>query len=427
VALDYATREVKPVRSVDGRIVVLLLLGAALRLSWIATLARDDTALTRLPDQREYLELGRSLVDGKGLIFVDVRFADTVAAYRTPGYPLLVALCRGNVHAVRVAQSLIDTSSILAVYLLARRWLDKGPSIFAAVLIAFNPFLIYFCGLILSETLFTAMLAWGTALLVMRRQADLRGQPRWGIAWWCGAVLLALSVLVRPSAIGLPVTLGIAAAFLNRHWRLPYDWRWCPPVACLMLVLTFLALFPWAWRNHRVLEKWIWTTTNSGITLYDGLNPDATGASDQSFVRTMPQLRSLDEIGRSRYLSDLAWQFVREHPDRAIQLAVIKVLRMWSPMPLSSDYQKDKRLIVISLAYMVPVYGLVLWGLWAGPFAKSIKVYLLIPALYFTVVHAVSVGSLRYRLPADLPMTIIAAMGASALPGRKLRSQEGPD
>jgi 4-amino-4-deoxy-L-arabinose transferase-like glycosyltransferase len=345
-----------------------------------------------------------------------VRFYDTVSAYRTPGYPYLVALCRGNVAVIRVVQSLLDTSSILAVYFLARRWLDKGPAIFPAVFTTLNPFLIYFCGLILSETLFTAMLIWGMALLVMRREADLRGAPRWGIAWWCGAILLALSVLVRPSAIALPVVLGIAAAFVNRHWRLPYDWKWCPPVACLMLVLTAAALLPWAWRNHNhpALKQWIWTTTNSGITLYDGLNPNATGASDQSFVRTMPQLRSLSEVGRSKYLSDLAWRFVREHPDRTIQLALIKLARTWSPMPLSSEYQ-DKRLLVISLLYMVPLYVLVLVGLWRGPVARSIKVYLIAPAIYFSIAHMVSVGSLRYRIPADLPMTVIAALGVGAL------------
>jgi 4-amino-4-deoxy-L-arabinose transferase-like glycosyltransferase len=423
VALDYATRKTGGAWTMDGRILVLLLVGAALRLAWTAQAPKDQAAIDRLPDQREYLTLGESLLQGNGLVLGDLRFEDTAVAYRMPGYPLLVAACGADVRAIRVAQSLIDTSTILAVYLLARRWLEPGPAILAPVLVALNPFLIYFCSLVLSETLFAAMLIWGMTLLVMRRQADLRPTPRWGIAWWCGAILLALSVMVRPSAIALPVVLGIAAAFVNRHWRLPYDWKWCPPVACLMILLTAVALLPWAWRNHHhpALKQWIWTTTNSGISLYDGLNPDATGASDQSFIKNMPQLRSLNEVGRSKYLGDLAWRFVREHPDRAIQLAVIKLARTWSPVPLSSEYQ-NKRLMVISLAYMVPLYLLVLLGLWQGEASRSIKVYLLAPAIYFSIAHMASVGSLRYRIPADLPMTVIAAMGAGALRNRPVKA-----
>jgi len=41
------------------------------------------------------------------------------------------------------------------------------------VCVAFNPFLIYFSGLLLTETLFTAMLAWGMALLCARGRARL--------------------------------------------------------------------------------------------------------------------------------------------------------------------------------------------------------------------------------------------------------------
>lgn len=423
MTLDYATPAPRRFLTVDGRLVVILMVAAALRLAWVAQLPADDSSLSRLPDQREYLELGANLGDGRGLFFVDPRFADTVYAYRTPGYPLLVALCGAEVRLIRVVQALIDTSSVLAVFLLARRWLSRGLALFCAVLIAVNPFLIYFCGLILTESLFASMLAWGMVLLVMRRRADLRMPPRWGLAWGFGAVLLAASVLVRPSAIALPLLLGVTAAFVNRDYRLPYDWRWSPPVATLCLAVTVLALLPWAWRNSRVVGAWLWSTTNTGITLYDGLNPDATGASDQRFVRSMPQLRSMNETQRSEYLGDLAWRFVRRQPLRAVELAGMKIARLWSPIPLSSDYGTDRRLVAIALAYMVPLYALIVLGLWLAPASRSIKMYLLAPAIYFTIAHAITIGSLRYRVPSDLPMAVIAGLGAGALLARKQQAE----
>jgi hypothetical protein len=33
----------------------------------------------------------------------------------------------------------------------------------------------------------------------------------------------------------------------------------------------------------------------------------------------------------------------------------------------------------------------------------------MVPAIYFTAAVAFSVGSLRYRLPADVPMAVVAA------------------
>src|SRR5262249_54738043 len=155
------------------------------RVGWVLHLPVDEQGLRVLPDQVEYLQLGRNLLEKQSLEFFDERFDQTVRAYRTPGYPLLVALCGANIRAIRLVQALIDTSTVLAAYVLARRWLSPTASVFAALIVAVNPFLVYFTGLILSETLFIAMLVWGMAM----------------ISNWTGAILLALSILVRPSAI----------------------------------------------------------------------------------------------------------------------------------------------------------------------------------------------------------------------------------
>jgi hypothetical protein len=249
-------------------------------------------------------------------------------------------------------------------------------------------------------------------------------------------LLLALAVLVRQSAAGLPVVLGIGAAFANRDRGEAYHRRWPLPVGSTMLLLTVLVLLPWAYRNSRVVGRWVWTATNGGITLYDGFNPDATGASDQSFLVSMPELRAMDETARSRHLSDLARDFVRQQPLRVAELAVIKAARTWSPVPLSSEYGGWKYRAV-GLLYSLPLDVLVVVGLFRSPrrggaLPRAVKVFLLLPAIYFTAVHMLSVGSLRYRIPVEPPMAVLAA-SAAVLPGvggwkRASRGPEGsPD
>lgn len=412
-------------RARPTRLWLALILAAAfaVRLAWAVVQPLTDEAIDRLPDQAEYLALGRNLLHGQGLKFFDPRFAEDVWAFRTPGYPLLIAACGGNVRAVRVAQAFIDTSTVLAIYLLARRWLGRRSSVVAAAVVAVNPFLVYFTGLILTETLFTAMLAWGM-VLVLRRQDGETGRVTpvgWGatLVWLLGALLLVLSILVRQSAIALPLVLAVAAALVNRRHGAPYHRRWPLPVGATVVLLTVLVLLPWAWRNYRILGQWVWTTTNGGITLYDGLNPDATGASDQSFVRSLPQLRAMGEVGRSEYLSDQAKQFARQQKRRVVELAVAKAARTWSPVPLSQEYG-DWKYRTVGLLYTMPLYLAVLLGLLRGggsgtALPRAAKVYLLLPAIYFTAVHMLSVGSLRYRVPAEPPMAVIAA-SVAALP-----------
>jgi len=371
---------------VNLRLGIVLLLALTLRLVWALSQSTDPASLNALPDQKEYLQLGRNLLAGRGLQFTDSRFAQQVWAYRTPGYPLLIAACGGHLRVIRVVQAMLDASTVLAVYLLAGKWLPAGHSLFAATLAAVNPFLIYFTGLILTETLFIAMLAWGLALMVQRISPTRS---------FVSAAILALAVLVRPSALLLPAFLAVVA---KRRWIIYFG-------------ATLIVLFPWALRNHFRLHEWIWTSTNSGITQYDGFNPVATGASDQSFVRDMPQLSQMDEIQRSRYLNNLAGQFIRGHPWTCVKLTLLKIGRLWSPIPLSSQFGSRPLYVAAGLIYTVPLFLLCLNGLSGLGISRRGRVLLLLPALYLTVVHGLSVSSLRYRLPAEPMLAVVAASG----------------
>jgi hypothetical protein len=385
-------------------------LALVLRLGWGMTRASDNRTIDALPDQREYLSIAQNILNGQGAHFVDLRFDQVVYAYRMPGYSWLIALCGCAPGVVRVVQAGLDTSTVLAVFLIARRLVGSEPagekaSLIAAGLMAVNPFLIFFSGLILSETLFTAMLAWGMLALLSPAQRDWR--------WIFGVILLAISIYVRPSALLLAVVLAIGSGgFVLRGWLR----------GAVAAAVIFAALLPWAWRNSRpqVVEEWIWTTTNEGITAYDGWNPAATGGSDQSFISGMPELRGMGEAARSRYLAGRAREFVLSHPGRAMLLSVMKFGRLWSPVTLSERYSSPAYRAV-ALVYCVPFDLLVLAGLIRGRLTRTAKMFLLLPAIYFTLVHMASVGSLRYLLPAIPPMGVVA--GSVFLSGSRSQSQ----
>lgn len=371
-----------------------------MRLGW--DFSRPAELDQQLGDQFEYLQLGRNLLGEHELKFFDARFGQTVYAYRTPGYPLFVAICGGNVRAIQVGQALLDLSTALAIYLLSRQIFARWPSIVAAGFVLFNPFLIYFSGLVLSESLFTAMLAWGMYLLVTRRRI-------WGL------VVLALSIMVRPSAMGLVVVLAIGEGWARGLGAMVKS-------AGVAVGLVLLTLLPWAWRNahHPAVRAWIWTTTNGGITVYDGFNDLADGGSNQAgFLRELKTpLSRMDEVERDAFLEQQAHRWINEHPGRAIELTAIKIGRTWSPVPLSNEYGGKRLYVVVGLLFSIPFDICVVLGLWQIAIPRSVKVLLLLPAIYFTGIHALSVGSLRYRLPVEPPMALIAGSWAWLALGR---------
>jgi 4-amino-4-deoxy-L-arabinose transferase-like glycosyltransferase len=398
-------------------ITALLILAFIIRLTW--GLIQPPEIDERLPDQREYLELAKNLLNHQGMRFYDERFWQYAYAYRMPGYPLFIAAFSASVRTVRIAQAIIDTLTVLATYLLARRWLNKTPALLAAAAVAFNPFLIYFSALLLSETLFTSLLIWGLLLLLVHPN------------FLMGGIILALSVLVRPSAVALPILMGIISVVIhNTPGLIPPRRSWLRlPVGSTMLLLILLVLLPWAIRNKITLGQWVWLTTNGGATSYDGFNPDATGASDQRFLASpsMRFMRHMSEVARDDYLSHQAHLYIREtlHNDspHLLRLTFFKIARTWSPIPLSSDFGSKRHYKIAAATYSIPLFVLSVVGLWGSRLSRSGKLFLLAPLLYFTMIHAVSVGSLRYRVPTEPLLAVLAAAGLMTLLDRLARRQ----
>lgn len=67
----------------------------------------------------------------------------------------------------------------------------------------------------------------------------------------------------------------------------------------------------------------------------------------------------------------------------------------------------------------MPVCGLATRGWWLTRQQPWAWLLPLGPILYFAAIHAVFVGSLRYRLPAEYPLCVLAAVGLNDWFGRQ--------
>jgi hypothetical protein len=271
----------------------------------------------------------------------------------------------------------------------------------AALLASLHPYFIVMSVLLLSEAVFVPLMLaalWGTAVL-----------------WRCNGLLVAFGVgaasgaaiLVRPSwALFVPLILGIwlIATCSSRGKRLAALGQVLVVAIGLCLVMS-----PWWVRNARIYARFIPTAVWLGASLYDGLNPRATGASDMSFLNE-PDFWPLDELDQDAELTRGALEFVREQPGRVIKLAIIKLGRYWSPWPNAEGYRQPL-VAVASTALVVPLLGLLALGLWRTRGEPRVWVLLAGPLLYFCALHTVFASSMRYRIPGEAPAMGLAALG----------------
>lgn len=196
--------------------------------------------------------------------------------------------------------------------------------------------------------------------------------------------------------------------------------------AALAIALTITSLLPWAWRNMNEAGGWIWLTTNDGFTAYDSFNPEADGSSNQAKFRARLAETPMPEVARSQYLSNEAKTYAVQHPGRVVTLAFAKLGRFWSPIPLSADFGRRWLYVMVCGLYAVPLFVFAAIGVWRGGLGRRATLILLLPAVYFSAVHSLAVGSLRYRVPCDVPLAVLAAAGVMSFVRPKAIASPSP-
>ena len=392
--------------------VLVFAAAAALRVAWVLVRWSQAGAALEFSDEQLHWQLATNLVEHGTLVSDDGRYAA-----RMPVYPLFLALFAwlGEVGILlaRLAQALLGAATAWAVFRLADAALGRPAACVAGALACCDPYTIFFTNLLLTEVPFT-LIAVGLVASAWRLIAQRSERDRLAVVGL--ALLGSAAVLTRPSAAGWIVLLWVVLCLLDAKRA-----RATRRVAvCAGAVV--LALVPWGLRNRAVLGSFAWLGTNGGVTLYDAQGPQAKGDSDQSFLQQMPELAGLGEVERDRALRRLAVEQMREDWGRVLQLAGVKFRRTWSLTPNVGAYSGGVAGFV-SVAFMLAVLMAVVVGLWRTRRKWKLHVLLWLPVVYFTLVHCVFIGSLRYRVPL---MPFVEITAAAALVSRQEPSS-GPD
>lgn len=368
---------------------------------------------------------------------------------RMPGFPLCLALPRAlfgdRLLPVRLWLACLGVCACWGVWRLAADLMDETTAAWAALGAAVSPVLVAWTPLLLSETTFALamllnLIAGGRLVrthrpgefsagsiglspgvseaalpaTALRREGEAAGAaaspggdaPAGSVRWsLLTGLTAALACYVRPSWLLAVPLFGLGLLLSSRN-RL----RALRDVA-IVLATLFLMLLPWGLRNQRVTGEFVLTTLWLGPSLYDGLNPQATGDSDMSFYDRDNLLgQGWSEAEVDRHYREAAWAFVRNQPRRALELALLKLWRYWKPWPNADQFRNPLVTAAVAVSFL-PLLVLAMSGGWRLRRRSWTLLLTAGPIVYFAAVHAVFVSSLRYRLPAEYPLLVLSAVG----------------
>ncbi len=406
----------------------LLRLGTAIGIQWLLD-HRWQRSFVIEGDANGYWHLGERIAAGEDYSI----YSPPRHVLRMPGFPALLSIpiryCSSPFLCARILLTIVGTIACALVYLLSKTLYDSTVGLTAMSLSAIAPALIGFTPLILSETLFAAGLlgsliavacllqgaGWLTpaTLRHLPSEHDARSSQRshrrtlgWALAT---GLLIGMTCYVRPSWLLAAPVLAVAIVVLSPDK--PLAWA----AAVVMTTATLLTLVPWGLRNQRVTGHFVLTTLWVGPSLYDGLNPSATGESDMAFFdRDNLMGQGMSEYDVDRHYRAAARNFVVQDPQRAVELALIKLWRFVKPWPNAAQFSGLLPALVIA-GFTIPVYVLTAWGCWTSRTYAWGWLLTLGPFLYFAALHMVFVSSLRYRLPTEYPMLVMTAVGIQAM------------
>jgi hypothetical protein len=368
----------------------ILVAAFALRV-FAAVIVPDQSVM--LADAVAYREVGKSLwATGQlnGLYFM-------------PLYPALVAVAGPG-----WPQLLIDiTLSTVLVWLIYELtdviFASKRAAVLAAAIAAIYPYFIFYSIVGLTETLFMVLLL--AAYVSWYRNAYI-----------AASIFTVLGILTRPVLEPLAPLLILYFALAIRGLSIKATAKYLAIYVGIYCVL----MAPWWLHNYKAYHTFVRLNLGSGVALLSGNSPsNQSGGIDKSLKTTMAPFDEVaDPVARDKAMQRAALNYIKEDPGRFVIQAAKRFQRFWSPWPQTEEYSRPLYKL-ISFCSFVPVVLLalafvILYGL--THFRRIAPLLLFI--VYLNSLHLVFPASLRYRLPIEPFLIILASAGAIHLVDR---------
>jgi hypothetical protein len=406
-------------------LIVVVAVGVRLVFAWDQARKIPDIALASAPFEQETGSIARSIATGNGFSNPFGRQTGPTA-WLTPVYPLLVAAAfkMFGIFTIRaffflVFLNILFSAAVCVPIFCVGKRVAGGVASAAAWLWALFPNAIMTPFEWIWDTSLAALLAaallWAT--LELAESQRLRDWCAYGLLW-------GFTLMTNPSLGSLLPFLLCWAAYRSRRkaGALPKNGSWVTRPA-MALGLAILCCVPWTIRNYAIFHRFVPLRSNFPLELYIGNNenyddkhPRYPGpiTKERETVRyfRMGETPFMDEEMRK------ATKFIATHPRVDVILFCKRVVAFWAGIAnpvdnfLATDSWLVRALILCAgLSGLGALFGIAVLAWRRSAYALPLAVFpLIFPFLYY-VTHT----SLRYRLPIDPVVLLLAAIAAGAV------------
>ena len=376
-------------------------------------------------DAEGYWDLGADLANGREYAVHE----PPRRVLRTPGLPIVVATSITFFGESRTAARgiLAALAAIGPLMIFGLGWRVGGTKVglIAGLLAAVSPLAVGLSPVILSDGLFAALLALQLSIAGPLVGCGVRSDDNRPTLIRAGLLGLSagFAVLVRPAWLPAVPIVAVMLFVFGRGIEETDDQtakavspRYLSWARVGAFSIGFaIAMGPWVVRNAAVTDHFVPTSLWLGATLYDSFGPGADGGSNMVFFDN----EAADRVGMTEYEVDRwyrqrSWRAVVDDPARAAKLGLAKQKRFWSILPRAEESPSQFSRFAVA-CWSLTVGGLAIVGLCRRRLSLPSLVLTLGPLCYFAALHCVFVGSMRYRMPAELPICVLAAIGLTTL------------
>ncbi len=335
-------------------------------------------------------------------------------AIRPPGYPWFIALVQSIHEGVRFAKIV----NLLLWFVAALLTADVTRQLFGQRSASIS---LGFAGLYVVE-LYTAGPLYPQPLASVLLLLSLWLHLVWiRSGQWIEAVFQAFTwaalILVVPTFL---INFGVYLCWLAWQKR-----NWVQ--IALILALVAVPLAAWSARNQRVFHRPVFVSDNSGEMLFYG-NSSATGMNTGPQVPIWllaPQAAAEEnELTRENGYKQAAVTWIKAHPQQAAVLYGKKVLNWFNYQTNLYTAGKSSRLYewVIAASYY-PLLILAAYSLFLRRERLHQELFFVAQYLSAAAGYAIFFTRIRYRLPYDYLLIVLAAASVAMLLDRKWRQK----
>jgi 4-amino-4-deoxy-L-arabinose transferase-like glycosyltransferase len=358
---------------------LLIILFTALIVRLIIMLFYPDQLF---PDAQAYKTIGKEIFSGSII---------TNNIYM-PLYPILSFITGGG-----KIQILTDIFlSVISIWLIFSisivLFKDRLMALLSSIIGALYPHFVFYSVSGLTEVFFTFLILLSFLLFYKNK-----------IVW--AMIFSIFALLVKPSLDFFnPILVVIFIIIVHKM-----QWK----VALKYLGIYFLSyvviMSPWWIHQYQKYDSFVRLSLGDGIVLYAGNNPlnfSGGGISGVDFDDSHFEVQ--DPIIRNITLKNAAFEYILSNPGHFVKMSLVKLTRLWRLWPYAQEYSQWYIVVLSLLSYgMVLLMALGFMVRYSKKYFRNTLPILALFA-YITLVHMISIGSIRYRFPLE-PFLIIFA------------------